>query len=355
MPSESLDGFSATSAGLGPRQRLGACRWSRVSDANVDGGSRFSTWVLAMNQLVRQALRPVIDFTRRRLQNLAERGAQDPFSTRDDSVNQQMQRNIVNQYLWFKANGIRPYPSIRDAGFRVYSQFEEDGIILYIFSMIGFKTRRVVEMCCGSGSECMATNLILNHGFDGYLFDGDPRNISLARRFFCSKKDCLLYPPVLSQGWITAENVNDLLTRAGCVGEVDLFSLDVDGNDYWIWDAVEVINPRLLVLETWNIIPSDRSLTIEYRADFDSSWNKSKDVQDYRGASLLAMQNLCKKRGYRMIGSHRHGFNVFFLRKDEGIDFFPEVDIQEIHNNFWTRSGQASRWPLVKDMPWKEV
>jgi hypothetical protein len=129
--------------------------------------------------------------------------------------------------------------------------------------VIGFKTKRVVEIGCGSGDECMATNLILNHGFDGFRFDGSQDNISRAGLFFRSKKDCLLYPPVLTQGWVTVENVNDLLAQSGCAGEVDLFSLDIDGNGYWIWDAIEVINPRLLVFETHNIIPSDKSLTIE--------------------------------------------------------------------------------------------
>jgi hypothetical protein len=55
-----------------------------------------------------------------------------------------------------------------------------------------------------------------------------------------------------------------------------------------------------------------------------------------------------------MIGAHRHGFNVFFLREDQGINFFPEVGIQEIHDNFCTRCAQH-RWHLVKDMPWKEA
>ena len=146
--------------------------------------------------------------------------------------------------------GIMPYENIKDAGFRVYSQFEEDGIILYILSMIEFKTKHVVEMCCGSAHECMATNLILNHGFNGYLFNGDQENIVLAKRFFNSKKDCLISAPMLRQSWITAENVNDLLIETGCTGEVDLLSLDMDGNDYWIWSAIEAINPRLLVCET---------------------------------------------------------------------------------------------------------
>ena len=154
----------------------------------------------------------------------------------------------------------------------------------------------------------MATNLILNHGFDGYVFDGKQNNISRANSFFRSKKDCLLYPPVLTHAWITSENVNELLIRSGCTGEVA-----------------------------------------------GASSGGAPPEQDYRSVSLLAMQNLCRKRGYRMIGAHRHGFNVLFLRQDEGINVFPEVSIEEIHDNLWTRWGQTHRWPLVKDMAWQEV
>jgi hypothetical protein len=237
---------------------------------------------------------------------------------------QEIQRAIITQYLSYKMQGIAPYEDIKYAGFRVYYEYEEDGIILYVLSLIEKKMRRVVEMCCGSANVCMASNLIIHHGFDGYLFDGSQKNVTLAKRFFRSKKDCRLVPPVLTHGWITAENVNDLLTGSGCAGEVDLLSLDIDGNEYWIWNAIKAINPRLLVLETNISIPSDKSLTIEYQADFDSTWPKVGVENFHRGASLLAIQRLCKRRGYRMIGAHRHGFNVFFLRDDEGVGFFPE-------------------------------
>jgi hypothetical protein len=302
-----------------------------------------------MKSIVRRAMRPAYELARHLIREAAIEAAGDR-----ESFSQQMQRNIVNQYQSFKMTGVLPYSVIRDAGFRVYSQFEEDGIILYVLSIIGFKTRRVVEMCCGSAHECMATNLILNHGFDGYLFEGDPKNVSAAKEFFKRKHDCCLYPPVVTRAWITKDNVNELLMQSGCTGEVDLFSLDIDGNDYWIWDAISVIKPRLLVIETNNIIPADRSLTIEYQPDF-YCWDKPITEQDYRGASLLAMQTLCKRRGYRMIGAHRHGFNVFFLRDDEGTHFFPEVSIGEVHDNHWTQWGQANRWPSVKDMPWRKV
>jgi hypothetical protein len=161
-----------------------------------------------------------------------------------DSLCQQTQRCTLNQYAYFREQKIIPYRNIKDAGFRAYSEFEEDGIILYVLSMIGFKTRRVVEMCCGSGNVCMATNLILNHGFEGLLFDGDDENVRRANEFFRAKKDCVLQPPSVRQAWITAENVNSLLTDNDFGGEVELLSLDTDGNEYWIWQAINAIQPR---------------------------------------------------------------------------------------------------------------
>lgn len=284
-----------------------------------------------------------------KVRNLTER-----IRVGNESLSQQIQRNIVTQYLQAKKEGAALYPTLCESGFRVYSEFEEDGMILYVLTMIGFKNRKVVEMCCGTGHECMATNLVLNHGFDGYLFDGNITNVKLAKDFFKSKKDCLLYTPVLRKAWITTDNVNNLLEDAGCAGEVDLFSLDIDGNDYWIWRAITAIKPRLLVCETHNVIPSDCSLTIEYRSDFECP-SRLGPEQDYRGSSLLAMVRLCKEKGYRLIGGHRCGFNVFFLREDEGTDFFPEISVEEVHNNYWTKLAQKTRWPLVKNMNWVRV
>jgi hypothetical protein len=302
-----------------------------------------------MKQAFKNAIRPAAHYARRFIREAVDvdRNAQDR-----EIYGQQIQRSIINQYKLFKLQSAAPYQNISEAGFRVYSQFEEDGIILYVLSMIGLKTKRVVEMCCGSGDECMATNLVLNHGFDGYLFDGSAENIRQAKAFFGSKHDCLLYGPVLRDAWITTDNVNDLLRESGCAGEVDLFSLDVDGNEYWVWKAIDVINPRLLVVETHNIIPSDESITHKYEPDF---CYVNQPEQDFRGVSLLAMVRLCRKRGYRLIGAHRHGFNAFFLRDDEGAKFFPEVSVEDVRINHWSKWGEANRWPKVKNLPWLEV
>jgi hypothetical protein len=270
-----------------------------------------------------------------------------------DSINQQLQKILVTRYTDCLAMGRRPYANIAEAGFRCHSQFEEDGIILYVLAAIGMSTKKVVEICCGDGYECMATNLILSHGYEGFLFDGDDNNTAAATRFFKRKRDCLLTPPKIRQAWVTKENINTLLREVGATGEVDLFSLDMDGNDYYIWQAISEIQPRLCVLETHNLVPADISVTIPYDPNFNC-WSKDGPEQYFRSASLLAMKKLSESKGYRLIGAHKHGFNVFFLRNDLGQDIFPAVDIQEIHNNRWTKT-QSQLWPLVRDMPWVTV
>lgn len=265
---------------------------------------------------------------------------------------QQLQHVIINKHKSDFESGI-VFDKISDAGFRCYSQFEEDGIILYILAAIGMKTRRVVEMCCGSGHECMAANLIINHGFEGFLLDGDEASIKNANRFFESKADCLLNRPIIRKAWITRDNVNDLLREMGAEGEVDVLSLDMDGIDYWVWEAIEAINPRLCVFETHNLVPGDLSVTVPYDPNF-YCWSKKGDEKLFRSVSLPAMAKLSKRKGYRLIGTHRHGFNAFFLRDDLAPKLFPEVSVSSVQNNPWTRK-QVEMWPRIEKMGWVSV
>ena len=140
--------------------------------------------------------------------------------SRYDALHEQMQQVLVQQYADAVHNGRKAHARIADAGFRCYSQSDEDGIILYLLASIGMKSRRVVELCCGNGLECMATNLILHHGFEGFLFDGNAEHIRSAKKFFSSRKETFSVDPVLRCSWITRDNVNDLLRSAGVSGEV---------------------------------------------------------------------------------------------------------------------------------------
>jgi hypothetical protein len=236
----------------------------------------------------------------------------------------------------------------------VYSQFDEDGILLYIFSLIGFTNRKVVEICCGNGSECNTANLIINHACYGLLFDGDKFNIENAITFFKNNKSTWLLPPICKQEWITKDNINKLIEEENFVGDIDLLSLDIDGIDYYVWDSIKVISPRVFICECHNIVPDDMAITIPYKKDF-SYMSKNNYHEEFRSVSPLAMIKLSKEKGYRLIGSHKYGFNLVFLRNDVGTEYFPEIALDKISNNQYTIISKKTRWPLVKDAPWVKV
>lgn len=264
------------------------------------------------------------------------------------------QVSIANQYrLMKKLFSPSEMPRFSDVGFRVHSEFEEDGILLYIFTLIGTTNKRVVEICAGNGIQCMAANLIINHGWEGLLFDGDADSIQLGANFYSSHSSTFLHPPVLKQAWLTRDNINQLIKENGFIGEVDLLSLDIDGNDYYIIEAIDIIRPRVIICETHNIIPSDLALTIPYNEHF--SFNDGKQNSEFRSVSLLAMKRLLSKRGYRLVGGHRFGFNVIFMLNEIGVDYFPEVSIESIHDNSYTKNRMKSAWDGVKNLSWVEI
>lgn len=259
------------------------------------------------------------------------------------------QKTLMQQYRLLASKGSAFLPDIRDVGFRKYSQFEEDGILLYIFSLIPPINRTCVEICAGSGRQCNTTNLIINHGWWGHLFDGDDKNVAEGKAFFARHKDTFLYPPRFTKAWITAEHVNDQIALSGARGPIDLLSLDIDGMDYWVWKAITVIEPQVVVCEAHNPVPPDKALTVPYDPQFVSG------SANYRGASLAAMCKLGKEKGYRLVGAHRFGFNAFFVKNGVGEAFLPEVDVASCVQDPFSQLARRERWPLAKDYDWQEV
>jgi hypothetical protein len=258
-------------------------------------------------------------------------------------------------YQELARRGPAALPGFGDVEFRCFSQNGEDGILLFLFALLGTESRRAVEICAGDGIECNAANLIVNHGWDGLLIDGDPASVERGREFYARCKTTWVSPPTLVVSWVTAENVNSLIRDNGFSGEVDLLSLDLDGNDYWIWQAIDSISPRVVVLEFNDACGPDASMSIRYRPDFRLDFS----VQPYRcGASLSAFAKLAGDKGYRLVGVHSLGFNAFFVRADLGAEFLPERTPREC----FERTERLRRWnpsnleALVSGEPiWQEV
>src|SRR2546423_3903087 len=153
---------------------------------------------------------------------------------------QASQRTLWHQYQLGRALNM-PLPSFSEVGFRVYSQYDEDGILLFLFAVLGLTNKVCVELAYGSPYGANTTNLICSWGWRGLLIDGDERLVEQAGAFFASQPDTCNYPPSVVRAWVDSGNVNSVLRDNGVEGEIDLFSLDMDGIDYWVWKSLDVI------------------------------------------------------------------------------------------------------------------
>ena len=226
------------------------------------------------------------------------------------------QVTLLHQYRAWVAAGY--VPSMLDVSFRVNSQNDEDGLLLYVFAHAGFNTRVAVEIAAGDGIECNSANLLLHHGFTGLLFEAHPEKRAAGEAFYKAHPATAFFSPKFVGEWVTRENINKLVTEAmfpGVLaqgGEIDLLSLDIDGNDYWILDALFCVQPRVIILEFNAVWGATRSVTIPYAEDFVAE----PAPIPYLGASLPAFVKLLGKRNYRLVGVERLGFNAVFVRND---------------------------------------
>jgi len=199
---------------------------------------------------------------------------------------------------------------LNDYEFKVYSQWGEDGIIDYLTRKVDIKNNIFVEFGVENYLESNTRYLLVNKNWSGLVIDGDPANVSFI------KADPLYWRQNLKAdcAFITKENINEILTRNDLAGDIGLLSIDLDGNDYWVWREIEVISPRIVVVEYNFRFGADKAVTIPYDANFVR--RKAHYSMIYFGASLQALVNLGKKKGYSFVGCNRHGLNAFFVRTD---------------------------------------
>lgn len=256
---------------------------------------------------------------------------------------------LMESYRQRSLAGSQP-PAFRDTGFGLYSQHEEDGLLLYLFSLLGMTNKVLVEICAGDGIECNSANLLLHHRWTGALFDGSEANIAKGRAFYARQRSTLYWPPTMVSAWITRDNVNQLILDAGVSGDIDLLSLDIDGVDYWVWEALEAVRPRVVVLEFNHLWGPTEAVTVPYTADFVAAF--SDYGSDYAGASIAAFVALGKRKGYRLVGTNAYATNAFFV--DEALDhaWLPEISPTACFEHPRARFGMTSRLPAVRDREW---
>jgi len=201
-----------------------------------------------------------------------------------------------------------PAADLHAAGFRVYSQWEEDGILQHLLRHVPISMNVFVEFGVENYTESNTRFLLMNDNWAGLVIDGSSRNIEFI------KKDEIYWSHNLKaeQAFITRENINDLIRRNGIGGEIGLLSIDIDGNDFWVWEAIDCVLPSIVVIEYNARFGAERAVTVPYDPGFVRF--KAHPSNIYYGASLAALCVLGQRKGYSFVGCNRAGNNAFFVR-----------------------------------------
>lgn len=200
------------------------------------------------------------------------------------------------------------YRSIQEAEFRVYSQFGEDGIIQYLLSRIGDVDPTFVEFGVEDYRQANTRFLLEKDGWSGLILDAGIAHY----RFAGHPRYRWRYPVATVTAFITRENINELISGNAFNGPIGLLSIDIDGNDYWVWEAIEVVQPAIVVIEYNSIFGADASITVPYDPSFFRG--AAHPSRLYFGASLAALCRLADRKGYVCVGCTSAGNNAFFVK-----------------------------------------
>jgi len=189
-------------------------------------------------------------------------------------------------------------------GFKIYSQADEDGILEEITHRLGIDRGHFIEIGCGDGCENNSHYLLLKQ-WKGVWVDGDPKNIAAIRASLPASGRLRVV-----QEMVTRDNVTALATHTDKFGPLDVFSIDVDGNDLAIAEAaIEAWSPKIVVGEYNAKFPYP--LQQEVRYDDAHRWAGD----DYHGASLAAWVDRLRLK-YQLVTCNLAGTNAFFVRQD---------------------------------------
>lgn len=217
---------------------------------------------------------------------------------------------ILQGKILAELNKAKTSSNIQDYEFKVTSQTGEDGIIQYLINKIPIKNKVFVEFGVENYTEANTRFLLQNDNWSGLIIDGSQANMESVKNSNLGWK----YDLKTVASFITKDNINELINNAGIEGEIGILSIDIDGNDYWLLDAINCVNPQILIVEYNSLFGATAKVTIPYEEKFVRTDKHYSNL--FFGASISALTDLANKKGYSLVGSNKFGNNLFFVRKD---------------------------------------
>ena len=262
----------------------------------------------------------------------------------DSSINASTAARGQYKYLW-------------DAEVSVFSQNGEDGILNYICDKLELGKPSVIEIGAGNFTECNSRYLAEHRSANVLAVDSRTDLESTVSKLFVYAKTNLLTRTC----WVTTENINFLIESAKIeFGDVDIFSLDLDGNDYWVLEAADLSGIKVIVVEFNPLLSKTLPVSVPKDEKFDRTMKHSSWV--YYGANLYAFIYLLEQRDFIFIGTTRHGSNAFFIEKShigrfnllrDDLELFSDVRARESRgeNGELTFTSADKRQSLIADQP----
>lgn len=213
---------------------------------------------------------------------------------------------------WLQQVKQKPPAKLSDASFDVFTYHGEDGILLYLLDQLGDVPTTFVDIGAGDCIKSNCANLAVHFNWNGTFIDMNGFQLAVGKKFY---KDKIAKGADIEfiEAEITQENVNQLLEKYEGKA-VGLVSIDIDGNDFWIWKAMEVIQPAIVVIEA-KVEFGFRSIAVPYGILNHASRDKL-----YNGASVEAFKKLGLSKGYKLVGANKQGYNLFFVKQDSSLE-----------------------------------
>jgi len=217
-----------------------------------------------------------------------------------------------------------PKMDFRDYGFKIFSQFDDDGLIQYLIKNIRIDNKIFIEFGVEDYEESNTRFLMMNNNWQGLVMDGSNDNIMKIRKagYFWR------YDLMAKSVFITRENINVLLEEYGAQ-DIGLLSIDLDGNDAHILEAIDMktLNPSIIIVEYNSIFGKERAISVPYDKSFIRREKHYSGL--YYGASLRALSHMAKEKGYALIGCNSFGNNAYFVRNDLINESVMEKSVEE--------------------------
>lgn len=209
-----------------------------------------------------------------------------------------------------------------DAEFKVFSQWGDDGIIQYLINNIDIKNKIFIEFGVENYTEANTRFLLINNNWKGLIFDGSEKNIEYVKNDEIYWK----YDITAKAKFITVENINELIANENIKGNIGILHIDIDGNDYWVWKNITVVDADIVIVEYNSVFGNKRPITIPYNPEFIRSHEHYSNL--YYGTSILSICDLAEEKGYCFVGCNSAGNNAYFV-KNEKIGNIKPTTIQE--------------------------